>query len=330
MWESFSFGREVTRYLASGQEKPDVLYVNSWPLFAQALIARFSKKNGIPLALQVMDIYPEALTGKLPARLRSVFHAPLRRLDIWIMQAAAVVVVISENMRRTYTGNRQIPADRVVIIPTWQDETVFDNLPSRPESCERYGIQCHLFTFLYLGNIGPVAGVDFIINAFAKANIPNAQLLIIGDGAAKSDCVALVSRLKLSGVHFISDPVAANVPVLQNMAHVCLLPLKRGAGMSSIPSKLPSYLFSAKPVIATVDLDSDTARFVHQAGCGWIGEAGDLNWLANKMKEVSQLSKEQLETMGQRGKKYGLTLFSKSSGVVCLADTILQAAGVNV
>ena len=325
MWESFSFGRKAVQYLATEQNKLSVLYVNSWPIFAQAQIAHFAKKNGIPMVLQIMDIYPEALTSKLPVFLRPLIHAPLRLLDVWIAKSAARVVVISENMQRTYVENRQLPGESVVSIPTWQDEAVFENVLPRSECCRRYGIPLQPFTFLFLGNIGPVAGVDLLIRAFAAANLQDAQLLIVGDGTAKADCVKLAKQLNQSRVYFISDADSSNVPVLQGMSHVCMLPMKSGAGMSSIPSKLPSYLFSAKPVIASVDLDSDTARFVRQADCGWVGEAGDLSWLTNKMKEVSQLSMEQLETLGQNGKIFGMTLFSKSAGVIRLADTIIQA-----
>lgn len=330
MRESFSFGREAVKYLAAEQKKPGVLYVNSWPLFAQALITLFAKKNAIPIVLQIMDIYPEALTGKLPVFLRPVIHAPLRLLDAWIARTATTVVVISDNMRQTYTENRQLPVESVVTIPTWQDETVFENVPPRAECCNRYGISPHPFTFLFLGNIGPVAGVDLLLYAFAEADIPDSQLVVVGDGSAKSGCMTRAQQLNLSRVHFISDPDVANVPMLQNMAHVCMLPMKRGAGMSSIPSKLPSYLFSAKPVIATVDPDSDTARFVRQAECGWAGEAEDSGWLVNTMKEVNLMSMEQLEAIGRRGKEFGMAHFSKSTGVVRLADTIIQATGATV
>lgn len=328
--ESYSFGKLVSRYLKTLGEKPDVLYVNAWPLFAQTIIARYAKKSDVPMVLQIMDIYPEALTVKLPACIHFVFHAPLKMLDAWIARTATKVVVISENMRQIYIESRHIAAESVAVIPTWQEETRFDTIPSRLECCKKYGVSTDLFTFLFLGNIGPVAGVDFLVRAFAEADIPDSQLLVVGDGTAKLVCVEVARELNLSRVHFISDHDAANVPVLQGMAHVCMLPMKRGAGMSSIPSKLPSYLFSAKPVIATVDLGSDTARFVREAECGWVGEAEDSAWLANKMKEVVQLSMEELDMIGQRGKKFGLAHFSKSSGVVRLANTIIQAAGGNV
>ena len=327
MWESFSFGWHVTKYIDSMSKRPDVLYVNSWPLFSQLLIAIYAKRNSIPFVLQIMDIYPEALTNKLPSFFRLLIHVPLRRLDAWIAGSASKVLVISENMRTTYVNNRGLKLDSVTTIPTWQDESIFENITARSVSCEKYNIPVSPFTFLFLGNIGPVAGVDFLIRAFAAADIGYAQLLIVGDGAAKADCLKLTKQLNLSRVHFVSDPEASNVPALQSMAHVCLLPMKRGSGMSSIPSKLPSYLFSAKPVIATVDLGSDTAHFVRQADCGWVGEPEDCSWLANKMREVSVLPAERLEQLGKRGKKFGLSHFSKSAGVARLAREILQAAG---
>lgn len=330
IWESISFGLEVVKYLSAKKNKPALLYVNSWPLFSQSIIVAFAKKNAIPIVLQVMDIYPEALTNKLPVYLRSVFYTPLKWLDNWIAKSSTIVAVISENLRYSYSKSRGITIDSVVTIPTWQDESAFLNIPSRSQCCRRYGISQDTFTFLFLGNIGPIAGVDLLIRAFADAGLNNSQLLIVGDGAAKSDCVMLVNELNLKSVHFISDPEVANVPILQNMADVCMLPMKRGASLSSIPSKFSSYLFSAIPVIATVDQQSDTALFVRQAECGWVGEADDLVWLVNTMKEVAQMSHEQLETIGQRGREYGLIHFSKSAGVVKLAETVMKAAGVSV
>jgi len=327
MWESFSFGSHVTKYIACMPKQPDVLYVNSWPLFSQLLIARYAKKNCIPMVLQIMDIYPESLTNRLSSISLFLIYKPLKMLDAWIARSASKIVVISENMRNIYVDSRQIPIDSVSYIPTWQDESIFENISARSISCKKYNIPVHPFTFLFLGNIGPVAGVDFLIRAFAIADIGNAQLLIVGDGTAKADCIKLTKQLNLTSVHFVSDPEAANVPALQSMAHVCLLPMKRGNGMSSIPSKLPSYLFSAKPVIATVDRCSDTAHFVRQAECGWVGEPEDCNWLANMMRDVSVLPTEWLEHLGQSGKKFGLLHFSKSAGVARLASEILQAAG---
>jgi len=250
--------------------------------------------------------------------------APLKRLDAWIASTADKVVVISENMRKIYTVKRCIPDKHIVTIPTWQDERAFNDPRDKQTSRRRYGLPENLFTFLFLGNIGPVAGVNTLVSAFAQTDLPDAQLVIVGDGVAKSESVSLVNKLNLSNVHFISDTDSTNVPLLQSMADVCLLPMKRGTGMSSIPSKLPSYLFSAKPVIATVDRDSDTSTFIHESGCGWVGDAEDIDWLADKMSEVAKLPAQQLDEIGQRGKQFALSHFARSRGVGMLVRTLSE------
>ena len=330
LWESWSFGWHVSQYLASLAHQPNVMYVNAWPLLAQAFICQYACFHGIPFVLQIMDIYPESLVSKLPDIMQLFVTKPLLALDSWVSRSATKVVVISDNMREAYTNNRRIPDDKIVTIPTWQDDSIFAELPERESVCRRYGIPSDLFTFLYLGNIGPVAGVDFLVRAFQETNIENAQLLIIGDGSAKASCVDLVKKLNAKNIHFISDPDAANVPVLQSMAHVCMLPLKKGIGYSSIPSKLHAYLFSAKPIIATVDHDCDTARVIRQARCGWVGASEDLSWLTVKIKDIAEHPIGSLEQIGQCGKNYGLRHFSKTQGVKNLSDIIKKAILSNV
>jgi glycosyltransferase involved in cell wall biosynthesis len=326
MRESWSFGTHCCLYLADRAVRPDVLYVHAWPLLAQALLAVYAKKQHIPIVLQIMDIYPESLMNKLPAIGRPLFYEPLRMLDRWTARKATIISVISESMRKTYVHDRRIPDERVVTIPTWQDEKVFDSVLDREEACCHYGVSSELFTFVYLGNIGPVAGVDLLVRAFHKADMRDAQLLIIGDGSQKNSCIEIARRIGAPNIIFISDPDARNVAKLQIMADVFLLPLKRGAGSSSIPSKLSAYMFSGRPVLATIDEDSDTAAVIHDAACGWIGPPEDQQWLSAKMKAIVAMAPRQLATLGANGREFALVYFSKTQGARQLAQTVLSAA----
>ena len=325
MRESFSFGQHVHQYLKRHYADVDVIYANTWPLLGQAFIARYCKRRGIPLVLHIQDIYPESLLCKWPLALRGVLAPLLTAFDRWIVRQATRVVVISENMRRTYVEGRGLAPEKVVVISNWIDEGRFSRLPARSDACKRYGVPEEKFTFLFLGNVGPVAGVHGLIEAFHAAQLKQAQLVIAGDGSAKAACIELVKRLMASDVLFISDPDVGNVPMLQSIAHVCLLPLRKGAGMSSMPSKLPAYMFSAKPVLATVDVESDTARSIREAKCGWMGEPENTQWLAAKMTEISILPTAELTAMGQRGLAYSLMHFSKAEGVQRLGGVVLDA-----
>jgi glycosyltransferase involved in cell wall biosynthesis len=326
MWESWSFGRQVCRYLEGEMDEVDVVYANTWPLFSQALIARHCARRGIPLVLHLQDIYPESLLGKVSRWSRGLVGVALTALDRWIVRRAACVVVISENMRRTYVENRGMASEKVIAILNWVDERRFETLPARAAACAHYGIPEDRFTFLYLGNIGPVAGVEGLIESFHAAGLKQAQLVIAGDGSSKAACIARARSLGANDVRFVSDPDADNVPLLQSLGHVCLLPMRKGAGLSSIPSKLIAYLLSAKPVLATLDAGSDTARCLHEAQCGWVGEPEHVEWLAAKMAEVAALSLASLNEMGNLGRVYGLKHFSKAGGVQRLASVILESA----
>ena len=96
--------------------------------------------------------------------------------------------------------------------------------------------------------------------------------------------------------------------------------------MSSIPSKLPAYLFSSKPVLATVDPDSDTARLIQEAKCGWIGAPEDLDWMVRKMKEVACMTNEELSIIGEKGKAFGIAHYSKKQAVQRLASIVSSSA----
>jgi glycosyltransferase involved in cell wall biosynthesis len=328
IWESFSFGRHAATFLEQHLSEADVVYANSWPLLSQAAVVRWCAKHSIPLVLHIQDVYPESLLTRVPVPVAAFAGAPLTALDRWNTSRATRLVVIGDTMCRTYVEGRGVSPDKVVTIFNWQDEARFVDLPSREYVCARHHIPADPFTFMYLGNIGPVAGIELLIQAFATASLAGAQLLIAGDGSSKDACVSLAERLGCAAVHFLACPTPFDAPVLQQMADVCLLPMRRGTGMSSIPSKMIAYLLSAKPVLATLDADSETAQCIRRAECGWLGEPDDARWLAEKMADVVALPPDVLQRTGQRGRAYALEYFSKARGLARLGAVIEEAADV--
>ena len=111
------------------------------------------------------------------------------------------------------------------------------------------------------------------------------------------------------------------------MAHVSLLPVKPGGGASSVPSKLMAYMLAGRPVMATVDADSDTAIAIREAGCGWVGPPENADWLTSAMASVIAMSLPELAALGRLGQAYGVQQFSRTVGVKRLADLVIRQAG---
>lgn len=318
--ESWSFGRKSAQKLLSltlAAAPIDVIYVNSWPLAAQALIVAVAVRLRIPVTLHIQDLYPESLLPKLPGLFRGLAGQSLLGLDRWLMGQCRAVVTISQRMSDCVTQLRRVPRDKVVIVPNYGDGEAFKLAGARAESAARYGVDPKKFTFLYLGNIGPVAGVQTLVQAFHAAGLEKSQLLIVGGGSCRDDCEQLAKRLQAENIRFISEPDAGRVPAVQALADVFLLPMRRGAAASSVPSKLVAYLFSGRPVLAAVDEDSDTADTIRRGGCGWIEVPEDAARLGAKMREVSRLPEPALAEMGARGREHAGRHFSRAR---CLGD----------
>ncbi len=301
--ESYSFGKKVSKYISDNKNTFDTVYINSWPIFSQFLIAKVCKRFKIPYIMHIQDIYPESLINKLPFGLGAVVGLILMPLEKYHLRNAKTIIVISENMKAHLLKTRKLDDEQLEVVYNWQDEASFMQFVDQDNSN-------HKFTFMYLGNIGPLAGIETLINAFYLANLPDCDLVIAGSGANKKSCTELVKKLGVTNILFRVVPAGA-VPEIQQEAHVLLLPVIKGGAITSIPSKLPAYMFSAKPILATLDQESDTARAIKESGCGWVGPAEDIRWLKESFIQISQMSQEKLKEKGRLGQTYALTNFSK-------------------
>jgi glycosyltransferase involved in cell wall biosynthesis len=305
--ESYSFGKKCSKYIRENRNKIDKIYLNSWPLFSQYFIVKEAKKHNIPSIVHVMDIYPESLTNKISIG-SGLVQKTLLPIDKYILRNTEKVICISENMKQHLSQSRDLPVSKLHIVHNWQDEESFITFKNNNLTANNDEMP---FTFMYLGNNGPVAGVEFLIQSFVDANIKNSQLIVAGGGSRTEACKKLADRLGATNVKFILVP-DGKVPEIQSKADVMLLPVKKGGAMSSIPSKLPAYMFSAKPIIGSLDEISDTAKAIIDADCGIVVSPENKNELIAAMRNISVWAKSVLEEKGENGFNYAMKYFSRS------------------
>ena len=314
--ESLSFGRECANYICEYHDEIALIYANAWPMGSQYRLVKAAKKYGIPVAIHIQDVYPESMTNKMPAFLDGFLRALILPMDKFILKNSDKVIAISEKMKNYLVKTRGIDAGKCSVVINWQDETEFLEYQKNaiPESHDK-------FTFMYMGNIGPVAGVDLLIDAFELAKQEGARLVIAGSGSMKD---SLKEKAKNNQSIEFWDVPNGKVPEIQSKADVMMLPIKKGAASSSIPSKLPAYMFSAKPIIGSMDTDSDTAHAIREADCGVLVESENKEALAKVMKLMMKKTCKELEEMGLKGQEYALEHFSKSTNLRNLIQVICE------
>lgn len=324
--ESYSFGVQCLKYIKKHYRKLACVYVNSWPLCSQFLIVKAAKKYGIPCIIHVQDIYPESFTNRIKIEaLNKLLYKILLPLDKYILTHATQVLAISANMKLCLAGTRKIGRDKITIVENWQDERSFIAYNKKSDHKER--VEDRL-TFMYLGNNGPVAGVEFLITCFAKARLFNSRLVIAGSGSRKEACKELASNYSDVCVEFWDVP-DGKVPEVQDQADVMLLPVKKGAAMSSIPSKLPAYMFSSKVIIGALDLESDTAKAIMDSNCGLVVEPENEQQLIDALQKVSEWSVQMLKEKGKNGFDYAINRFSRKQNLPLITNLIRNYATDN-
>lgn len=317
MRESWSFGKACERYIKEHHSGIECIYANAWPMFSQRAIVKSAKKYSIPCIIHVQDVYPESFTNKMSGILSKAAMDMILPVDKYILGKCTKVVAISEKMRAYLSKTRNIDEQKIAVVINWQNEKEFiDYQINKTDNV------VHPFTFMYMGNIGPVAGVDLLIDAFSKTGLKNARLVIAGSGSMKERLKEIAAPFK--SIEFWDVP-NGKVPEIQAKADCMLLPIKKGAASSSIPSKLPAYMFSAKPIIGCMDSDSDTANAINEAGCGWVIEPENAFLLSEKMLQVSTIPQNELNVFGGKAQQYGLAHFSKEVNLSRLTDIVLNS-----
>lgn len=321
--ESISMGKACCAYLESHKEETGFVYNSPWHLFGRKAVAEWCQKNHVPNMTPVQDIYPESLLSKLPkiGAVQWLVKKLLMPYDLITLRNADKIHTISGKMADYLSKTRKIDGSRFVVVRNWQDEREFVQYKKQHESDE--GIVAP-FTFMYMGNVGKLAGLATVLDAYAMAEgLENTRLVIAGSGPAKEGLQQKASAIRNRKIEFWEVPFG-EVPAIQAKADVMMLPVMKGFASSSIPSKLPAYMFSAKPVLASVDADSDTAMCIKNANAGFVCEPENTLILAKLMHQMANTPKEELEAMGKRGFDYAINDFSRTENLQKLYKAVVE------
>ena len=326
--ENLSFGVSAGLKLLV-DSRPDVIYSNTWPIFASGIVAFIARLRRIPLVLSIQDVYPESLVSQRRIGGKGALHWFLRQCDRLISHAAREVVVISSGFRRLYEANRGVDPDRVHLIPNWNDDSLFDPVPSA--AClfrRKLNIPEEAFVVVCAGNIGVACYAEILVQALASLrDRRQIYLVIAGDGARLDACRSEIDRSNLDRAVIHSPWKIEDTGAVLQMADVLALPTRGEQSLASIPSKLIGYLLSARPVIAGVLPESDTARTIVEAGAGWVVDPVSADAMAKSIAQASETPRETLHAMGLAGRKYATRHLTRAANLPSLIRIVENAAG---
>ena len=183
--ESVSMGRVCAKYIEEHHNEICMIYNAPWHLFGRKYVAEVALKYRIPYATPVQDIYPESITYRIPISiLRKLASSILLSYDKFVLKNAGLIHTISPKMVDFLAPTRKVSRDKFVIVRNWQNEKDFIEYSKVHRTTKKTS---EPFTFMYLGNIGPLAGIDILFKALKLSGLREARLIIAGSGTKKAD-----------------------------------------------------------------------------------------------------------------------------------------------
>lgn len=216
-----------------------------------------------PLIFNIQDVFPDAAIETGAITNKWVIGAA-RLLERISYRRAAAITVLSEDLRDNVAA--KLPAsrrDKVRVIPNFVDTETVRPLDRMTALRKELGIGSETVV-MYAGNVGFSQSLEMVIDAAAA--LPQLTFVINGDGAARP---ALEQRAaRLTNVRFSHYQPAERLPEVLATGDIHLVPLRRGLGRVSVPSKTYSILAAARPVLAMIDQDTEVPRLLQRSGGG--------------------------------------------------------------
>ena len=304
--------------------RPDiVISFDGYPLLGpltSALIARHCRAK---LVSVIYDLYPDIAVelGKLknPGLIKFA-----QKLELLTYRNSQRIVTLSEGLRQTLIREKNINAHKVTVIPVWLDADDVRPLPRDNSWRVQMNIPLEKFVVLYAGTIGLVAGAEVLVLAAQHLSAQKDILfLLVGDGYGKEQVQDQAGKLGLSNVRFLPFQDRAILSEVQATADVSVVTLAPGRGRTSVPSKVLGYMAAARPVVAAVDENCDTAALIRQAGCGVVVNPGNGLALAEGVLYYYRESKKRKKA-GEQGRAFYLKHFEKKVVIQSYQDLLME------
>jgi len=259
----FSVTAAVAGCRVARRQKIDAVFAMSPPLTLGVTGWVIAAMRRARLVVNIQDVFPDAAVETGAIRSRGVIAAA-RLLEKWVYRRAAAVTVLSddlaENLRAKVPTARR---DTIVVIPNFVDTDAIVPLDRHTDYRRELGIDDRPVV-MYAGNVGFSQSLELLLAAARRH--PDVWFVVNGEGSARYSLEE--SARDLANVRFADYQPAARLPEVLATADLHVIPLKRGLGRVSVPSKTYSIMAAGRPALAAIDPDTEVPRLLARSGGG--------------------------------------------------------------
>lgn len=288
--------------------RPDVVIASSVYTFDLYPCHYIARRCHAKLVYEVHDLWPLSpmiIGGYSPWH---PFIWLLQRGENYAYRHSHLVVSIPD---KTYPHMKRhgLPESRFCCIPNGFLLDEWENLDtlSLPPSHSQLIRQLHSEGKIIIGFAGghtQSTAMDILLRAAHQlADRSNLAFVLVGQGPQKEELQQLAQQLQLPNTYFLPPVPKNTIPLLLQHYDICY-----AGGVHSILhqygtsfNKITDYMMASRPIIFSVD---EPHSLVEKVGCGLQVEAENVVQVVQAIVQLSQLTAQQRNAMGQLGHEY--------------------------
>ena len=282
LMDHWILGRKFAQQ-AAGETKPDIILC-AFPIIELSLEAvRYGQRAGVPVVLDVRDLWPDIFLHVAPRHTASLFRAmlsPYFSMTKRAFKGASAVVGINEGFVDWGVRRAERPRNS-------HDRAFPMGYPSRQPSekaideaklfwADRGVVESDIFRMVFTGNIGRQFEFEPIVEVAKRMQDMPVQFVICGSG----DFFDQLKRLSKDLQNIILPGWVGSTEIwqLMRMAQAGLAPYHAEESFTlSLPNKPLEYFSAGLPVISSLPGALREVLDVHQ--CGWTYPNNDADGL---------------------------------------------------
>ncbi len=253
--------------------RPDVILVESHPLFMCIAGGWLKRVKRAPMILNVSDLWPESAVATGALRADSALVKYASKVERWAYGDARHLVAMTQGVRDGILAVYP-HAEKVTLIQNAVDLDVFrPHLTNeRAQVRAKYHLPADRFVVAHIGNMSLTYDFDIMIDAAAA--MPDATFLFAGGGSKAAYVEQQVRERGLTNVIFTGVLPHTDMPAIWNAADACIIALRdHSVAGGTLPAKMYEALATGTPIAAAIR--GEGAAMIERAKAGIIVPIGD-------------------------------------------------------
>lgn len=313
----FSFAGSAAALGPTLCARPDLLFVESPPLFIGYAAKALSLRWRCPYIFNVSDLWPESAIRMGVVKPGLATHLA-ERLELSLYRGAAGVTGQSSEIIEAV--KRKAPGTPTELVTNGVDPSRWGPSRVTAEAKALLGADPGPI-FVFAGLLGLAQGLDAILDLAASlpASLPG-RFVLVGDGPVREKLRRRIADEQIGRVTLLPAQPRDAIPALLAGADAAVVSL----GMS-IPGAVPSKIYEAMAASLPILLiaDGEPAKRVQDAGCGLSSAAGDPVRLRANFEQLAA-SPALRAKLGASGRKAAETLYDRTA-IARRLDAFLRA-----